>query len=308
MNLESTIFCKRAQNGRLLLFAIVICKLLTDFGNAQTMFKPNVPPVTNIQLTKIKLTVVKGQLLARATTKQGKDWQFGQDIQTIVATRDQVFVLSTLGKLTALRVTDGQPKWSASTGLKTPVTTEMKLIVLDKTIIASARHPTGSIPSEGKLPTLAAFNTAKGIRLWGYSTAYSDGPCESGGIAAVYIGKVVWNFDCAGTYTYSMLRTFDLRSGKLLWEMQSGSSTDYGIADRGFLFVIWSFPGSLEWQVFKTNIQTGKFTTHKISIPLKARQSCGMIEPTWQRRFEDKSIFFSAEDLCGRFKRRFALW
>jgi hypothetical protein len=208
-----------------------------------------------------------------------------------------------------LNVTDGQQKWSVLTGLQIPPTEEMKLIVLDKTIIASARHPTGSIPSEGRLPTLAAFDTIRGVKLWGYSTAYGDGPCESTGTAVVSSGAVVWYFSCAGTYIYSMLRTFDIRSGKMLWELQSDASpSDYALAGKGLIYVVQSLPASLEWTVFKINIQTGKFTTQPISIPYNLRPSCGSIEPLWQRWFANKSIVFSAEDRCGQFERRFVLW
>lgn len=309
MTSNPNMLLKLWQNGRsMLLVSVILTWCFSAFGQAQTMLNPTAPPVKTLQVAGIKFMIEKGQLLARATTKQGRNWQFGKDIQTIAIARDQVFALSAQGKLTALVVIDGQQKWSVFTGLQVPPTTEMKLIVLDKTIIASALHPVGNI-QDGRLPTLAAFDTNKGTKLWGYST---KGACQSNGTAVVYSGKVVWSFFCSFAFSYTVLRTFDIRSGELLWERQaskpSNNSTEYGYADKGLIYVVNSMPTDLQWDVYKVNILTGKYTTRTISIPLNYRPSCGMIEQTWDRRFEGKNILFIAEDMCGHFIHRFSLW
>ncbi len=306
--------CKLLQNVQRLLFASIILVLcLPSFGRAQTMLNAEAPPITTLQVAGIKFMVVNGQLLARAATKQGKDWRFGQDIQAIAATKDRIFALNGQGKLTALRVTDGKQHWSVVTGLfpkpsynDLPIALQLRMKLTIQSRILLASTPIGEDLGR-RFPILAAFDTTTGKRLWNYSTVYlKDDPCQSIGAAAIYGDIIIWDFWCSGAYSYTEFRAFNVRSGKLLWEQQSRGSMDYGAPGGGFIFIISDPFGTWEMSVEKIKIRTGKRTTRTFSVLL--RPSCGYIEPTWTRRFERKSILFSGEDRCGSFQQRFSLW
>jgi hypothetical protein len=308
--------CKLLQNVQRLLFASIILALcLSSLGRAQTMLNAEAPPITSLQVAGIKFMIVNGQLLARAATKQGKDWRFGQDIQAIAATKDQIFTLSGQGKLTALRVTDGKQHWSVVTGLFPspsdngfPIALQLRMKLTIQSGILLASTPTGEDLVRRVLPILAAFDTTTGKRLWNYSTVYNkDDPCQSIGAAAIYADIIIWDFWCSGAYSYTYFRAFKVRSGKLLWKQFSRISTDYGAPGGGFIFIISDPFGTWEMSVEKIEIRTGKRTTRIFSVFL--RPNCGLIEPVnWTRRFERKSILFSGKDRCGSFQQRFPLW